>query len=81
LAEWCEKVDIFTWKALTMVRWSLLEFRDRVFRLLSAIFSLPWNGNGQKEILKKIHTGNSITPDVFVVQEYSTIDQNDEEVD
>ena len=32
----------FTWKALTMVRWSLLEFLDRVLLLMSAIFSLPW---------------------------------------
>lgn len=30
-----------TWKALTIVRWSLLEFLDRVLRLMSATFSLP----------------------------------------
>lgn len=31
-----------TWKALIMVRWSLFEFLDSTFLLMSAIFSLPW---------------------------------------
>lgn len=35
-------LSYFTWKALTIVRWSLLEFLDSVFLLMSAIFSLPW---------------------------------------
>lgn len=30
-----------TWKALIMVRWSLFEFLDSTFLLMSAIFSLP----------------------------------------
>lgn len=32
----------FTLTALTIVRWSLLEFLDRALLLMSAIFSLPW---------------------------------------
>lgn len=36
-----------TWKALTMVRWSLLEFLDRVFLLMSATFSLPCKRRGE----------------------------------
>jgi hypothetical protein len=71
-AEWRLETDIFTWTAFTMVRWSLLEFRDRVLRFMSAIFSLPWNtGRTEKHMKFKDrefadHTGGYLASGVLL---------------